>query len=79
MPEVIREVLFELNNWTIENSIDHLVVRHACAHPPGGNVPMRAVCKVFVYPGEAQACWRCREPIPEGITSLYLMHEWDRL
>ena len=80
-------VVFNLNGWTIEKDIDapynfgisHIKplmwVRHACSpHIDGREL---AVTKVFVYPESSQACWRCTTPIPEGITALYLLHEWD--
>ena len=78
-----REVIFSLNGWTLENALSqadpdlqHLTMRHACK-PFEEGLPL-FITKVFVYPESAQACWRCKVPIPEGIIALYVLHEWDK-
>ena len=71
------EVVFELDGWTLERRDNHMITRHTCAQRSIWSE--QAVRKVFVYVEADQNCWRCSEPIPEGIQAVYRLHEWDRL
>jgi hypothetical protein len=82
-----------LDSWSIERSWDKpsertvqpewyhdnekSYVKHEC---PGVN----AVRSVFVWPSSQTltlhtACWRCSTPIPEGIKTVWIMHNWEEL
>jgi hypothetical protein len=86
------EVLMRLDSWSIERCWDKpsattrrpewyhdnekSYVKHEC---PGRQV----VKAVYVWPetdGTLHvACWRCSTPIPEGIKTVWIMHNWEEL
>jgi hypothetical protein len=87
-----NEVLMRLDDWSIERSWEEpnestvtpawyhdnqkSYVKHKC---PG----QHAVASVYVWPetdGTLHiACWRCSTDIPEGIKTVWIMHNWEEL
>ena len=75
-------IVFKLDGWTLENAIigdgsyPHMVVKHACSPHMDGRELLTP--SVHVYLDGDKHCWRCAEAVPEGITALYVLHEWDK-
>lgn len=72
-------IIFEEDRFTLETrkKDSQIEMKHACHHRMRNLLPL-AVSKVFVYPNEAQACWRCEVIIPVGIIALYKLYKWGK-
>ena len=84
----LTEVLMRLDSWSIERSWEKpsentirpewyhdnetSYVKHRC---PGE----KAVETVYVWPDSSKNCWRCTEPIPDGIKTVWIMHNWEAI
>lgn len=61
------------------------LIKHVCF--PDGQVALkdstltvvRSVHKVVVYADDSSHCWRCNEPIPDGMQALWKFQNWKEL
>ena len=83
-----NEVLLQEGAWSIERSWEKpsegtvrpvwwhdntkSFVKHKC---PGE----RSVLSVYVWCDIEKVCWRCGEPIPDGLKGVWLMHNWEAI
>ncbi len=83
-----NEVLIVEGRWSIERSWEKpsqvtirpsywhdntkSFIKHRC---PGE----KRVPTVYGWPNEKSTCWRCDEPIPDGIQALWRFHNWEVL
>ena len=51
----------------IQTGGEESFLTHACAIS-------EAVAEVYIFPDTHKACWRCQEPVPDGIRALWILH-----
>ncbi len=60
--------------WFHDNTKSY--IKHRCKGE-------RAVGSIYIWPRDGGrthvACWRCDDPIPDGIKGTWIMHNWEAL
>ena len=69
-------LLFEDNKWRMyswDDAVEDNYGPHASflTHTCNGD---KDVAEVYVFPDTHKRCWRCSDPLPDGIRALWIMH-----